>query len=88
MEENHYGVILNNRNELRLDGVRKVLSFLDTEASVMSALGLLQITGKEMHLEKLNLDSGEMIVTGRIDSLYYPEESVGESKGLFSRLFR
>ena len=32
MEENHYGVILNNRNELRLDGVRKVLSFLEEQA--------------------------------------------------------
>ena len=88
MEENRYRILLYNRNELRLDGIRRVLSFLETEASVVSALGLLQITGKEMHLEKLDLDSGEMIVTGRIDSLYYPDESAEEGRGLLSRLFR
>jgi sporulation protein YabP len=52
-----------------------------------STLGFCQITGESLHMEKLDLEAGEVILTGRIISLYYPDDTDGAKKGLFRRLF-
>lgn len=86
--ENEKGLItLENRKVLKLTGVREVLSFQENAAELFTSLGNLQITGEKMHMEKLDLETGEVILTGRIDSLYYPDRESGEKKGLFSRFF-
>ena len=86
--ENAKGLIsLENRKILKLSGIQEVLSFQENQAELLSTLGNLQITGEKMHMEKLDLETGEVILTGRIDSLYYPEESTVEKKGFFSRFF-
>lgn len=87
MEEKHYTVSLNDRRELRIDGVCEVISFQERQAEAETQLGTIQITGEGLHLEHLDLDAGEMVVTGRVDSLYYPEDATEERKGFFSRLF-
>ena len=50
---------------------------------------MLMIKGKDLHVNKLNLEKGEVDIDGTIDSLTYSEVSDYSKKGesLFKRLF-
>ena len=88
MEEKTGSVSLEDRKFLHLTGITEVMVFGEREAEFASSVGILQITGEGMHMEKLDLDTGNVILTGLFSSLYYPEDAPSERKGLISRLFR
>ncbi|MBR3836590.1 MAG: sporulation protein YabP [Clostridia bacterium] len=87
MNESKHFLSLTDRTRLDLEGVRSVISFREEATELETALGTLQITGEGLHMEKLDLDDGKVILTGRIDSLYYPGEPDENRKGIFRRLF-
>ena len=88
MEENKHNVRLTDRKILSLTGILSVVSFREDAVELESTLGFCQITGEKLHMEKLDLESGEVILTGLIISLYYPDDSDQTKKGLLHRLFR
>ena len=88
MEEKKCSLSLENRKKLYLTGVTEIYSFRETEAEFATENGSLQITGEGMHMEKLDLDKGEVSLTGFIISLYYPDEITREKRGFFSRLIK
>ena len=45
------------------------------------------IRGAELHVEQLNLEAGEVRLSGRVDSLVY-EENTKTQGGFFQRLFQ
>ena len=76
---------LESRARLSVTGVENVERFDDTGIVLVTSAGMLIIAGEELHIGKLSLDGGELLVEGRIDSLCYEErESRG---GLLQRLF-
>ena len=77
---------LQNRKILSLSGVQKVISINETQAKIELFDSTLFVFGKEMKLNKLNLDSGEIIVEGFFDSFKYSEQK--ERGGFFKRLFK
>ena len=88
MEEKKHSVQLDNRARLTLTGVVEIKSFQEATAEFETSAGLLQITGEGMHMERLDLDSGEVELKGNFISLYYPEEAREASHGFWGRLFR
>ena len=48
--------------------------------------GRLVIGGSGLHIEKLSLDGGDLLVEGTIDTLNYEEEE--PQSGFLGRLFR
>lgn len=88
MEEKKTSVSLTDRRTLHLTGVTEIFSFRETEAEFSTLSGTLQVTGQEMHMEKLDLDKGEVSLTGFIISLYYPDDDVKESRSFLSRLLK
>ena len=48
--------------------------------------GTLVVTGEALHIGKLSLDGGELLVDGHIESISYEDEQPVRG-GLFSRLF-
>ena len=82
-----HNLILENRSKLSLSGGRDVESFDESEIIVNTAQGDLIVRGEDLHVEKLNLDSGDVILTGSITGLEY-EESARPSGGFMSRLFK
>ena len=71
-------LVVNNRKGGAMNEV-----LLETE------LGMLMIKGKDLHVNKLNLEKGEVDIDGTIDSLTYSEVSDYSKKGesLIKRLF-
>ena len=59
-------LILENREKLTISGVLDVLSFDDQIVIVETDLGLLTIKGENLRINKLSLDTTEVIVEGKI----------------------
>lgn len=82
-------IILENREKLSISGVLDVLSFDDQIVILETELGLLTVKGDNLRINKLSLDTAEVIVDGEIYNLGYSEKETGQkSGGLFNKIFR
>lgn len=81
-------LILENREKLNVTGVLDVESFNEESIVAVTDLGVLMIRGSDLHINKLNLDSNELIVEGDIYSLEYNDGENTKSKSFFSKMFK
>ena len=83
-------LILENRGKLSVSGVLDVLSFDDQVVIIETEFGLLTIKGENLRINKLSIDTSEVIVEGDISSMNYSEnKNVEKTKGsLISKIFK
>lgn len=82
-------LILENREKLSISGVNDVLSFDDQVVMVETELGLLTVKGENIRINKLSIDTSEVIVEGNISYLAYSDKELEKSKGsLISKIFK
>lgn len=81
-------LILENREKLNVTGVNDVLSFDDQVVIIETELGLLTVKGENLKINKLNIDTSEVIVEGRIDNLSYSEHQTKSEGGIFGKIFK
>lgn len=81
-------LLLENREKLSVTGVIDVESFNDQSIVAVTDLGILIIHGAELHINKLNLDSNELVVDGDIFSVEYSDGEYTKSKSFFGRMFK
>ena len=81
---------MENRGKLSISGVLDVLSFDDQVVIVETELGLLTVKGENLRINKLSIDTSEVIVEGDISSLTYSDsKTLEKSKGsLISKIFK
>lgn len=80
-------VILNERSELRVSGVTDVDSFDEEKVVAYTDLGELIVSGDELHISRLDVETGDLSIEGNIASLVYAGNQA-KSKGFFSRLMK
>lgn len=82
-------LVLENREKLSISGVLDVLSFDDQVVVVETELGLLNIKGENLHINKLSIDTSEVVVEGDIYSMLYSEKNL-DKKGssLLGKIFK
>lgn len=76
-------IILENREKLTISGVLDVLSFDDQIVILETELGLLSIKGENLKINKLSIDTGDVIVEGDIINLGYSEKDFDKKSGSF-----
>ena len=83
-------LILENREKLSISGVLDVLSFDDQIVILETELGLLTAKGENLRINKLSLDTAEVIVDGEIYNLGYSEKDLEKKSGggIFNKIFR
>ena len=82
-------LILENRNKLSISGVKDVLSFDDQVIIMETELGMLTIKGDNLKINKLSIDTSEVIVEGEINNLGYNDHSKKEADGgIFGKIFK
>lgn len=82
-------LILENRNKLSISGVKDVLSFDDQVVIMETELGLLTVKGENLKINKLSIDTSEVIIEGEINNLGYSDHTKKEQEGgLFSKIFK
>lgn len=79
-------IVLSGRQHLAVSGVEGVESFDEATIVLTTSEGSLIVRGEGLHIEKLSLDGGDLLVEGTVESLTYEEEEPHQS--FFGRLFR
>jgi sporulation protein YabP len=81
-----HSIILEERKKLSVNGVTDVENFDETMIIMQTSKGILTVRGENIHIDKLNLESGELALNGEIYSIDYEDKIVSKG-GLFSRMF-
>jgi len=80
---------VDRREKVNVSGMIDVISFDEESVIGETEMGIIIIRGANLHVNKISLDSGEMAVTGEIDSITY--ESPGgpaKAKSIIGKLFK
>ena len=94
MEENKltksHKMILTNRKSGSFTGVLDVISFDISEILLETEQGMLNVKGKDLHVNRLNLEKGEVDIEGIIDTLSYSQvpASVKKTENLLGKWFK
>ena len=80
-------LIMDARKEARITGVEKVISFEPDLVFLITEAGKMKITGKDMHMTNLDIEKGQLDLTGKVDCICYMTD---KENGTFSikRLFK
>lgn len=81
-------LVLENRERLSISGVLDVLSFDDQVVIVETELGLLNVKGENLRINKLSIDTSEVVVEGEVCSLSYSEKSLEKKSSLIGKIFK
>ena len=82
-------IVLENREKLNITGVLDVLSFDDQIVILETELGLLTVKGENLRINKLSLDTSEVIIDGTIYQLAYSEkDSIEKGGGILGKIFK
>ena len=83
-------LVFQNRSAGSITGIADVVSFDENTIVLDTDMGLLTIKGKDLHVNRLSLEKGEVDLSGNIDSIAYSDVHAEQKQGenLFARLFR
>lgn len=80
-------LIMEDRKQLHVSGVQDVDCFDEQTVILYTNMGRLVIRGQGLHVNALNVDTGDFSMEGDLVSVGYEEEEKGRF-GIFSKLFR
>lgn len=76
-------IVLTDRNALSISGVTKMISSNETQLAMNIGTTRLCVTGKNIHITKLDTENGELEASGDFDSIKYAEQN-----NIFKRIFK
>ena len=85
------GVILNERSNLTISGVKKIDSFDNEEFLMETSMGYLIVKGEGLEIVKLDTYQGNVNIKGKINAISYVDDIKNKDKedvGVFNRLFK
>ena len=85
-----HNLILKNRSMLQISGITDVENFNDQTITAYTSEEGLVVTGENLHIKKLNLEQGDLCITGKILGLNYTngEKHQKSNKSFFSKIFK
>ena len=87
-KNNVHNVILEGRKNLTISGVTDVDSFDERCISIYTQLGELVIKGRELHINSMSVETGDMTIEGDIWALNYGDKDKKSSATFLGKLFR
>ena len=88
MATHTHRVLMNNRQNGSFSGIVDVLSFDVNEILLETEQGMLHIKGKDLHVNRLDLEKGEVDIDGQVDALNYSQvPKTGRQGSLFGKIF-
>ncbi|MGH4049934.1 MAG: sporulation protein YabP [Clostridium sp.] len=89
IEDKKSMLTLENRKKLTLSGVIEVVNFNENQILLNTDVGTMVVKGKELKMNKLDVQNGDVIITGKVDSFVYTSDKIKDKKdSIISRLFR
>lgn len=81
-----HNVIIESRKTIRISGVNDIDSLTESRAILSTVMGEIVVKGEDLHVVSLNEDNGDLIMSGKINSLTYSNNSILD--GPIKKLFR
>ena len=82
-------VTLQGRSKITVTGVSDVDSFDEHTVVLYTTLGILTVKGGDLHINKLNVETGELCIEGEFDALAYSQQqATKKGGGLLAKLFQ
>jgi len=83
-------ITLTNRKNGSFTGVLDVISFDITEILLETEQGMLNVKGKDLHVNRLNLEKGEVDIEGMIDAFSYSQipTSIKKADSFLGKIFK
>ena len=79
-----HGFFARNRDNIKIDGVKDVISFDESGVALETECGSMAIEGESLHITVLNVADGKVEITGRLNGVYYYDQSAVK-RGLFGK---
>ena len=83
-----HSVVMQDCMTLSLSGVTDADCFDEGQVKLFTECGELVIYGDDLHVNEMNVDSGNVSVEGNIRALIYGDRSAKKRLGLLGRLLR
>ena len=85
-----HNITFDNRKNGAITGVKDVISFDLTSILLETEYGMATIKGRDLHINRLSVESGELEIEGVIDGIMYSDVESYAKKGesIFARLFK
>lgn len=83
-----HNIIMEDRRHLTVSGVSDIDSFDEQSVIIYTSMGVLTVRGQDLHINRLSLEVGELLVEGEIDALVYSQQEQKSQGGFFSKVFR
>ena len=80
-------MVVEDRKRLSVSGVTDVESFDEETVALATELGELLIHGYDLHINRIDVENGDLSLEGEIISLTYTDNQP-QTGGFFGRLFR
>ncbi len=80
--ENHF-LTVENREKMTISQVVDVDAFDENNIWANINSGAIEISGEKLNIEKLDLEDGNLVVTGKIQSFCYVDKKIKEGKSPF-----
>lgn len=85
---NKHTLIIEQRSRVRVSAVKNTERFSDSQVLVYTECGDLLIKGSNLEVESCSETTGDMELSGKIDSVTYVSENYHIPDNFLSRLFR
>lgn len=80
---------VNDRREIFLTGIKKIVSFDNEEFLMESNMGVILLKGSSLEILKLDTHDGNVKIKGKINSFTYLDgENKQNNEGFFTKLFK
>lgn len=89
IEDKKSNLMLENRNKLNISGIIEVINFNENQILLNTNVGTMIIKGQDLKMNKLDVQNGDVVITGKVDSFVYTsDKSKAKKDSIMSRLFR
>ncbi len=89
MENKQCNIIIEGRKKLSISAVTDVDSFDEENIVLVTEEGTLVIKGSDFHINKLNVETGEVIIEGFFTNCEFDDKYSGKTKGsMWSKIFK
>lgn len=80
---------LENRKKLIITGIIEVISFNEDQINLNTNLGTLDIKGRSLKMNKLDVQNGQVIIIGNINSCIYTNNQPKKKRhNIISKMFK
>lgn len=77
-------LVMDNREEISINGIVDVISFDELLIAAETEMGVLILKGENLHVNRLNLEKGELEIDGLVNSISYEDSNTyGKVGGSF-----